>query len=151
MANISRYEPARMVPLSNAINQLFSESFAFPRAMGRDFGATLGSNLYETNDGFVFQVALPGAKADDVSITVQNDILTLNARSELTAPEDARALWSSLGATDVSQSFTLPAPVNAEAAQAEFTDGILTLTLPKAEHVKARTIKVNGGTTVTSE
>lgn len=143
MANVTRYEPGRLVPLNEALNQLFNESFAFPRLLGRDFSPVAGSNLYETKEGFVLQVALPGAKADDVEITVQKEVLSLRAKSQLTAPEGARALWSGLGTTEFSQNFTLPAPVNAEAAQAEFTDGILTLTLPKAEHVKARTIKVN--------
>ncbi|MBV9229073.1 MAG: Hsp20/alpha crystallin family protein, partial [Chloroflexi bacterium] len=41
------------------------------------------------------------------------------------------------------QSFTLPSPINADRVEASYTDGILTLTLPKAEHAKARTIKVN--------
>jgi HSP20 family protein len=147
MATITRYEPSRqMVPLSEAINQLFSDSFAFPRLLGREFGAAAGSNLYETKDSFVLQVALPGVAAEAVDITVQKEVLTLKAKGELKAPEGARAVWTSLGTTEVAQSFTLPAAIDSEAAHAAFADGILTLTLPKAEYVKARTIKVNGAT-----
>jgi len=146
MANITRYEPFRgMIPLGDAVSQLFNESFASPRFFGRDFGPTASSNLYETNDGFVLQVALPGVTSEALEITLRENVLTLKAKSELPAPEGARVLWSGLGATEYSQSFTLPAPVNAEATHAEFTDGILTLDLPKAEHAKARQIKINAG------
>jgi HSP20 family protein len=146
MASISRYEPSRqLVPLSEALNQLFNESFAFPRRLGREFGSVASSNLFETKDAFVLQVALPGVTAEAVEITVQKEVLSLKAKGELKAPEGARTLWAGLGGTQFAQSFTLPAAVNAEGAHAEFVDGILTLTLPKAEHVKARTIKVTSG------
>src|SRR5437868_5044731 len=130
MTNITRSEPFRgMVPLSDAINQLFSESFASPRFFGRGVGPMANSNLYETKEGFVLQVALPGVASDAVEVTLREDVLTLKAKSELPTPEGARALWSSLGTTEYAQSFTLPTPVNAEATRAEFADGILTLTL----------------------
>jgi HSP20 family protein len=146
MATISRYEPSRqMVPLSEALNQLFNESFAYPRLLGRELGSVAGSNLFETKDAYVLQVALPGVTAEAVDITVQKEVLTLKAKGELKAPEGARAIWAGLGAAEYAQSFTLPAAVNAEGAHAAFVDGILTLTLPKAEHVKARTIKVTSG------
>ena len=145
MANMTRYEPNRnVVPLNEAINQLFNDSFAFPRFLGRNFGPVANSNLFETKEGYVLQVALPGVTGEDVEITVADDVLTLKARSALPIPENSRALWSGLGATEFHQSFSLPTAVNAEAARADFSNGILTLTLPKAEHVRARTIKVNG-------
>ncbi len=145
MATLTRYEPIRgLLPLNEAINQLFSDSYAMPRFAGRAQGPVANSNLFETKEGYIFQVALPGVSSDAVEITVQEDRLSIKAKSSITAPEGGRMLWSNLGATEFTHRFSLPTPVNAENAQAEFTNGILTLTLPKAEHVKVRTIKVNG-------
>jgi HSP20 family protein len=58
-------------------------------------------------------------------------------------PEGATAHWHGFPSGQFQQSFTLPAPINAERAEASTSDGVLTLTLPKAEHARARTVKVN--------
>jgi HSP20 family protein len=139
---MTRYEPFRgVVPLGDALNQLFNESFALPRPAGRTGAAR--SSLYETKEAFILQVALPGVRQDAVELTLREDLLTLTAKRTLPAPEGARALWAGLGSAEYTQSYSLPAPVNAEATTADLTDGILTLTMPKAEHAKARQIKIN--------
>ena len=58
------------------------------------------------------------------------------------APEGATAHWSGFQSGQFQQTFTLPAPINADRAEASTADGVLTLTLPKAEHAKARTLRV---------
>jgi HSP20 family protein len=50
--------------------------------------------------------------------------------------------WNGFQRGQFQQTFTLPAPINSERAEASYDDGVLTLNLPKAEHVKARTVKV---------
>jgi HSP20 family protein len=146
MANVTRYEPFRgMVPLSEAMNELLRESFAVPRTLGRLAGASAGTNLYETKDAFVLQVALPGVSSEAVEISLRNDTVSLKAKSELRTPEGAQALWAGLTGTEFAQSFTIPSAVSPEGVTADLTDGILTLTLPKAEHSKPRMIKVNAG------
>lgn len=57
-------------------------------------------------------------------------------------PEGATAHWHGFQQGQFQQTFTLPAPINAERAEASYNDGILTINLPKAEHAKARTVKV---------
>ncbi|HEV7237172.1 MAG TPA: Hsp20/alpha crystallin family protein, partial [Ktedonobacteraceae bacterium] len=85
---------------------------------------------------------MPGIKAEDVEITAQQDTLTLKWETHVQVPEGATSHWHGFQSGQFQQTFTLPAPINAERAEASTTDGVLTLNLPKAEHAKARTLKV---------
>ena len=100
-------------------------------------------DLYQTDDEVVVKSALPGLKADDVQITVTNDVLTLRGEFK----------WESghKGATyhireqrsgSFERSIALPVDVQTEKAQADFQNGVLTITLPKAESVKPKTINI---------
>lgn len=140
MANLVHYNPFNeVVSLREAMDRLFEDSF-IPR-VGLQ-GRGVNSNLYETAEGFILQIPMPGVNPGDVEITVQQDSLSLKWTSTIKAPEGATAHWSGFASGQYQQSFTLPAAVNAETAEASYENGVLTLNLPKAEHVKARTVKV---------
>ena len=142
MAQITRYNPfSEVVSLRDAMDRLFEDSFISPRAglAGRGVNA----NLYETSEGFTLQLPMPGAKVEDVEITVQQEVVNLKWTTKVEIPEGATVHWSGLQSGQYQQSFTLPAPINSETVEAHYNDGILTLHLPKAEHAKARTIKIN--------
>ena len=142
MANLSRYNPFNeIVSLRDAMDRLFEESF-IPRTMSGITGRGVASNLFETPDGFVLQVPMPGVNPENVELTVQQDTVTLKWETKTTNPENATVHWSGFQQGQFQQTFTLPAPINSERAEASYTDGILTLNLPKAEHVKARTVKI---------
>jgi HSP20 family protein len=83
-------------------------------------------------------------KAEDVEITVQDNLLTLTARRRWEVPQNAQPIWRGFGTGEMQQTVTLPGEVNAGAVQADLQDGILRLELPKAEGARPRTIKVNG-------
>ena len=85
---------------------------------------------------------MPGVKPEDVEITAQQDTLNLKWETKVQIPEGATTHWNGFQSGQYQQSFTLPSPINAEGVEANYTNGILTLSLPKAEHAKARTIKV---------
>lgn len=140
MANLTRYSPFNeVVSLREAMDRLFEDSF-----ISRNWGTARGvaANLYETPDGFILQVPMPGVNPDDVEITAQQDTLTLKWETKLSAPQDATVHWNGFPSGHFQQAFTLPAPINSERAEASYAGGVLTLHLPKAEHVKARTVKV---------
>lgn len=140
MANIARYNPFNeVVSLREAMDRLFEDSF-IPRSGFSGRGAP--SNLYETADSFTLQIPMPGVNPDEVEITAQQDTLTIKWATSVKAPENATSHWSGFAASQYQQSFTLPAAINAEKVNASYDNGILTLEMPKAEHVKARTIKV---------
>jgi HSP20 family protein len=144
MANITRYNPfSEAVSLREAMDRLFEDSFISPRVSSVFSGRGVAANLYETANGFILQIPMPGVKAEEVEITAQQDTLNLKWQSRVQVPEGATAHWTGFQGGQYQQSFTLPTTINAEGAKAHYTDGILTLTLPKAEHAKARTVKVN--------
>ncbi len=144
MANLTRYNPFNeVISLRDAMDRLFEDSVISPRFGSAFTGRGVAANLYETTDGFTLQVPMPGVNPADVEINVQQDTITLKWQTKVTVPEGATTHFSGFQSGEYQQSFTLPSPINADRAEAHYTDGILSLQLPKAEHAKARTIKVN--------
>ncbi|HZU66199.1 MAG TPA: Hsp20/alpha crystallin family protein [Ktedonobacteraceae bacterium] len=138
--NLTRYNPFNeVVSLRDAMDRLFEDSFISRNMLNRG-GIT--ANLFETPDGFILQIPMPGANADTVEITAQQDTLTLKWQTNVQIPQGATVHWNGFQSGQYQQSFTLPAPINADRAEATYENGILMLNLPKAEHVKARTVKV---------
>jgi HSP20 family protein len=141
MANITRYNPFNeVVSLREAMDRLFEDSFIPRLGLG---GRGVASNLYETAEGFILQIPMPGVNPDAVEITVQQEGVAVKWQTNVNVPENATTHWSGFSVGQYQQSFSLPAPINADKVEASYQNGILTLNLPKAEHVKARTIKVN--------
>jgi HSP20 family protein len=146
--NITRYnQPTSFMPLSEAVDRLFRDAFTWPRMFGDNFASPsrfggLNSNLYETHDSYIMQAWLPGVKVEDLEITAHENVLTLRGKTEIVVPEGAQSIWVSMGGGEFREEVTLPGDVNAEQASAEYHDGILTLTLPKTERARVRTIKV---------
>ena len=137
--NLTRYNPFNeVVSLRDAMDRLFEDSFISRNLATR--GVT--ANLYETPEGFILQIPMPGANPEAVEITAQQDTLTLKWETKVQTPQGATVHWNGFQSGQYQQAFTLPAPINADRAEASFEDGVLTLNLPKAEHVKARTVKV---------
>ena len=144
MANITRYNPFNeVVSLREAMDRLFEDSVISSRLSNTLGGRGMAANLYETNEGFTLQLPIPGIKPEDVDITVQQDVVSLKWVSKVQIPEGAHVHWNGFQSGQYQQAFTLPAPINADLVEAHYSDGILTLRLPKAEHAKARTIKIN--------
>ena len=143
MANLTRYNPFNeAVSLREAMDRLFEDSYISPRVAGPFGGRGVTANLFETPDSFILQVPMPGVKPEDVEITAQQDTLSLKWETRMQVPEGATVHWHGFGDGQYHQAFTLPAPINADRAEASATDGVLTLTLPKAEHAKARKLSV---------
>ncbi|TMC21977.1 MAG: Hsp20/alpha crystallin family protein [Chloroflexi bacterium] len=144
MANITRYNPfSEVVSLREAMDRLFEDSVISPRFSGALGSRAVAANLYETGETFTLQLPMPGVKADDVEINIQQETVSLKWQTHSRIPEGAVVHLHGFQAGEYQQSIRLPSPINAERAEASYADGILTLTLPKAEHAKARTIKVN--------
>jgi len=143
MSNITRWEPVReMLTLREAMNQLFDDSFTHPINMSG--GSVLPAiDLYQDAEQVVVRAMLPGLKPADVQISITADVLTLRGEFKLqNDPKDAtyHLREQRLGAFE--RSLRLPTVVQTDKAKAEFEDGILTISLPKAEAVKPRTINI---------
>jgi HSP20 family protein len=128
--------------LREAMDHLFDD--AFTRPIGPRNGWTVPAvDMYQTDDDIVLKAAIPGIKADEVQINVTGDVLTI--KGEVRHEEDKQdKAWhireQRLGAFE--RTVALPTAVVAEKAKAEFENGILTVTLPKAEDVKPKLITV---------
>jgi HSP20 family protein len=143
MANITRYNPfSEVVSLRDAMDRLFEDSFISPRQSNVWNSRGVAANLYETAEGFTLQIPAPGVKPEDVEITVQQETISLKWATKVEIPEGANVHWNGFQSGQFQQSFSLPSPINAERVEAQYNNGVLTLQLPKAEHAKARTIKV---------
>jgi HSP20 family protein len=132
-----------MMTLREAMDRLFDDAFTRPISL-RDGGWTSPAvDMYQTDDEVVVRAALPGFKADEVQINVTGDVLTLRGETKHEEEKKDKAWhirehrWGSF-----ERSIALPTEVTADKAVADFENGILTITLPKAEEVKPKTISV---------
>jgi HSP20 family protein len=142
MNTMSLFEPMREgLTLREAINRLFEDSFVSPAHVPMVKSMTM--DAVETPDAIVVTVSMPGCDKDKCEIHFQNDTLTIKAdMTQPELPEGQRYLLRERFNGQNARSLTLPLAINADKAKAEYKDGILTLTLPKADSVKPRTIKI---------
>jgi HSP20 family protein len=100
-------------------------------------------DLYQTADEIHVKAAMPGVKPEDVEIQVNGDMLTIKADVEQEQEgKDATYHVRERRYQSFARALTLPTPVKAEKAQAYVKDGILHVTLPKAEEAKPKVITV---------
>jgi HSP20 family protein len=99
--------------------------------------------VYTTPEAVIAKVALSGVKPEDVDVTIGDDLVTISGVfKEEKETTDAGYVHKELSQGKFSRSFSLPTAIKADAAKAEFRNGLLTLTLPKTEEVKPTHVKV---------
>lgn len=140
----------QMLALSDAMDRLIRNSFVTPARwteggeMNFDAPAV---DVVETPEGYTIKAALPGWKPEDVDITFENGQLTLkgewNTEQENEQQGD-KTKWhrKEIRYNSFQRTFALPVEVEADKAKADFENGVLTLSLPKAEVVKPKQIKI---------
>ena len=145
MSNLIRWEPAReMMTLREAMDRLFDDSFTRPLS-GRD-GWTMSTpaiDMYQTENDVIVKASVPGIKADEVQINITGDVLTLKGEVKQEEERNDKA-WHirehRFGSFE--RSVALPTAVKTDKAEAVFEHGVLTITLPKADEVKPKTINI---------
>ena len=101
-------------------------------------------DVRETAEAFVVVADLPGADEKSVEATVQKRVLTIEGWTQLEKPQGGEELGREFGAGRFRRDFTLPDAVDPERIQARVKNGVLTVTIPKKEEVRARKIQVTG-------
>jgi HSP20 family protein len=149
MANIIRWNPLReMAAMQNAMDRLFDETWrSWPSQYGEMTGGNaLALDVHENDNNYVVTTALPGVQAENVNVKLHNDLLTIEGEIPQHEVENARSLMQERVYGRFSRTLRLPQPVNRDAVEANFENGILTLTLPKSEQAQPRQIpvKANG-------
>jgi HSP20 family protein len=144
---ITRFTPMTdFVSLREAMDRLFEDSFIRPSTFTGLPAGTLAVpvDLWETKDAYHLRADMPGLTPDELEINVTAD--TVSFGGELKGTTDVTNdgwLRQERRVGKFQRAFTLPVQIDPDTVQANFEHGVLDLTLPKADQVKPRTIKVN--------
>ena len=144
MAVLNVWNPlSEFTSMRDAMNRLFDQAYVRPSFSNG--AAAIPFDMVEQQDTLYVRAAVPGLDPESIQITVQQGMLTLTGRRVLYTPEETKGyVWHVRGLSDgnIRLSTSLPFEVNAEQAQATYDNGIITVTLPKAESVKPRVIQI---------
>jgi HSP20 family protein len=143
-----RWQPInRPATFNTGIDRLFNEFMGRSlRQMEEETAAcawTPAVNILEREEGIVISADLPGLKAEDVDVTVDNGVLTIKGErtlEEVSEGETYHRVERSYGSFE--RSFSIPNSVDPKKIEARFTNGEMTITLPKREESKPRSVKV---------
>jgi HSP20 family protein len=129
----------------DALRQLVESGWFMPRDLLPSAMASvvIPIDMLDTGPELVVQTNLPGVKPEEVSVTVVGNTLTIKGMSQQQEEfQGASYLRRERRTTSFTRSVSLPVAVEAEQGEAKFQNGVLTLTLPKAEAVRPKNIKV---------
>jgi len=139
-----RWEPFGEI---NALRKEMNDFFGGlepARSRAASLPMRMALDVAETDEEIIVKAELPGLVDKDIDVTVEGDILTIQAEKQAEANEEGKRyhlVERSYG--KIGRSFRLPTDVEAGKTKATFKDGILTVALPKSESEKARKISVN--------
>jgi HSP20 family protein len=143
---IVRWQPFRdLVATQDRFNRLFNESFSrfFDNEGAAAQAWTPAVDIYETDRDLTLKAELPGVDPKDVEARVEDGTLYLKGERKLekeTKEKNYHRVERAYGS--FMRSFELPSSVDADKVSAEFKDGVLTLTMPKKEEAKPKTVKI---------
>ena len=109
------------------------------RMAEQNFEHRLAANVRDEEDAFVLTSLVPGLKAEDLTINILEDVVTIEGEIK---QDENEYLLRELPSGNFRRSLRLPAAVNADKAEAKITDGVLTLRLPKAESARPKKIQI---------
>lgn len=147
MADIVRWDPFDRLSLRDAMDRLFEDAFITPRwftPFRENWLDSLALDVVEDDDNVVVKASVPGFKPEEIDISVVEDTLTIKGESKTEKKEEKEHyLMRERRFGTIQRTLRLPVPVQADKAKAEFENGVLVLTLPKAEEVKPKQIKIS--------
>ena len=146
MTSITRWDPYReLATMRQVLDRFFEDDFArFPSLWERRPEAmSLALDVAEREDAFVVKASVPGVAPEDVEVTLTDNVLTIKGemKADKEINEENYHLRERRFGAFV-RSVTLPTAVKAEKIEAVNENGVLTLTLPKAEAIKPKKIEV---------
>jgi HSP20 family protein len=142
-----RWSDQPLVSLREAMDRFFEQAFGPSLWSWRaDTAAPIVRvplDVYEAGDAYHVMMLVPGIKPDEVQITYQNGTLAITGELKPPAGEFQAALVREIGYGRFYRELRLPTEIVADQVQATCENGVLHLTLPKAEHARTKTIKVS--------
>ncbi len=145
MANIMRYDPFReALRLNAALEQFWGPRFVRPNWAYSD-GATFAApiDVRETEQGYEVKAQIPGVKAEDIELTIKDNVLTLKAGYN-EEKQDEQGNWKvrEIRRGSFARAISFSKEVNAEQITTSYENGVLTVTAPYSEESRARKISV---------
>ena len=142
--------PAGHRLLQNRLNRLYEETFG-PFVMQAPVSEEPGAfttwtplcDIYETDKNIVIKMELPEVKKENLSVTFDNSVLTINGEREAEGGKGQSYHRQERSCGQFLRSFTLPPFVDTKGITADSKEGMLLVTLPKVEEAKAKQIEVN--------
>jgi HSP20 family protein len=149
--SVSRWDPFQdLLAIQDEMNQLFGRAVGQggQRSQGQVAERTWAPalDISERKDAYVVTVEVPGVKADDLDITLEDGLLTIRGErrfTQETSEQQFHRVERRYGS--FRRSITLPSQVQADQIEASFEDGVLEVVVPKAEEAKPRKISVRAG------
>jgi HSP20 family protein len=144
-ATFTQFHPLRGVStLQDQINRLFDGSFDRSSEEGNLTTWAPAVDIFETEHNLVVKADLPDVKPEELDIRVENNILTIRGERKFEKKvNESNYLRVERSYGSFSRSFSLSNTVNTESIQAEYKNGVLTLSIPKREEAKPKQIKVH--------
>jgi len=142
---MTRWNPVRdMLTMRETVDRMMEDALRQRGTNGS--GQTTGAWLlpidaYVNSDAIVLVADVPGLKPEDLSVTLEGDTLTVRGEIKAQA-EDRKYLLRERPFGRFERILTVSTPIDSEKVEAQFADGVLTLTLPKAEALKPRQIAI---------
>ena len=137
-----RWDPFReLVTISNRLNRTLNDSFVGTEDA---FGAWAPPvDIFEKSDNLVIRAEIPGAKPEDLDVRIENGVLSLHGerKRELDVDEKSSHRLERVYGS-FTRSFSLPTIVDASKITATYKDGILEVSVPKAEAAKPKRIEI---------
>jgi len=122
---------------------LYIQSYPYRRAVRRWAGQpqnnSLSVNVREQEDAYILSALVPGLKAEDLNIQVIENVVSIEGEYP---SEDAEYLLNELPSNPFQRTLRMPSEIEAEKVEARIADGVLTLTLPKAESARPKKIRI---------
>ena len=124
----------RLTGLNDELHRLFADSQCWAPAL----------DVHEDKDSFTIRAELPGLKREDIDVSLQDGALVISGeRKEEKVSEGTEVHRRERFYGKFQRALTLPTPVAADKVKAAYKDGVLTVTLPKAEEAKPKQIDVS--------
>ena len=144
--SLTRWDPLRELNImQDRMNRMFDDAGRGWR--GDDASSTTtwspAVDIYETENEIMVHAELPGVDRKDIALNLEKNVLTLKGERRFekeTKQENYHRIERAYGS--FSRSFSIPATVDEEKIRAEYKDGILRISLPKKEQVKAKQIQI---------
>ena len=146
MRNLARRPIQDLFSIHNDMSRLFDQWYrpARGRAEGENLDWMPVVDILEANGHVEIRAEMPGLPEQDVQVSVTDDVLTLKGEKTQESDEkDQKYHRVERSYGRFQRSFTLPANLNPEAIKAKFTNGVLTVSIPKAEEVKPKEIQIS--------